>query len=144
MVSSEGLGVCGYARILGVRVAVGFGIRWPDDVRVMAAVCDISDYRAVKSASAAQAGGPLSVRFPAGKPYGIVRLVGATAAPDVVVSGAGDQIASPAAPSPGVQSGRFMVFKDYDARQTSIVVVKPGVRPFDRHARRTARRRSRA
>ncbi len=133
--SSEGLGVCGYITVFGARLAVGFGIRWPDDVRVMAAVCDIGPFRATKSslltsgggALAAQAGGAPVVRFTAGKPYGIVRLTGATSAPNVTVSGAGgDSIVSPPDPSPGVKSGRFMLFKDYAARQTTIVVVKPG------------------
>ena len=133
--SSEGLGVCGYVKLLLVRVAVGFGIRWPDDIRVMAGVCDIGPFRATKSsllmsglsAFAAQDSAAQVVHFAGGKPYGIVRLTGATGAPNVVVSGpAGEQIASPADPSPGVQSGRFMVLKDYVAKQTTIVIAKPG------------------
>ncbi len=132
VLSSEGLGVCGYVVVLGARVAVGFGIRWPDDIRVMAGVCDIGPFRATKSsAGAAQAGGPQVVHFPAGKAYGIVRLTGATGAPNVDVSGpGGEQISSPPDPSPGLRSGRFMVFKDYKARQTTIVVVKPGAAGF--------------
>lgn len=133
--SSEGLGVCGYVVVLGARVAVGFGIRWPDDIRVMAGVCDISPFRATKSsllmsglsAFAAQDSAPQVVKFAGGKQYGIVRLTGSTGAPSVVVSGpGGEQVATPADPSPGIQSGRFMVLKDSVAKQTTIVIAKPG------------------
>lgn len=126
VISSEGLAACGFLDLEVARVAVGFGIRWPFDLSLMGPSCGLSDYRAVKSASAAQAGGPIPVRFPAGEPYGIIRLTGATASPEITISGPGGQIASPAAPSPGVKSGRFLVLKDYKARQTSIVVAKPG------------------
>ena len=67
------------------------------------------------------------MRFSGGRDYGIVRISGQGAPPDVVVSGpGGDAIATPADPSPGLKSGRFMLFKDAAAHQTIVVIAKPG------------------
>ena len=142
VLSSEGTAACGYIVVLGVRVAVGFGIRWPDDISVMAGVCDIGDFRATHSraqvssfapalggpgAFASQADAPRVITFPANTAYGLARITGTTAAPDVVVSGpGGEQSATPAGPAIGVKDGRFMLFKDAAAHQTTVVIVKPG------------------
>ncbi|MBI5105517.1 MAG: hypothetical protein HZB46_11165, partial [Solirubrobacterales bacterium] len=131
VVSSEGFAACGYVRILTERVAIGFGVRWPSSVSVMAPACDIGPYRATRrgfgvlGAFAAQAG-PQAVRFPAGASYGVVRLTGATGPPLVTVAAAGETVQTPSGPEPGVRQGRFMVFKDFDARETIVVVARPG------------------
>ncbi|MCW2959282.1 MAG: hypothetical protein JWP18_2085, partial [Solirubrobacterales bacterium] len=144
VVSSEGLAACGYVTLLAVRVAVGFGIRWPDDLSVMAGVCDIGPYRASRvrlaggdlraggiGALSAQAGGAQTVTFPAGTPYGLVRLTGATGAPDVTLTAPdGTVLAAPVPPAPGVRTDRHLAFKDYAKRQTIFVVPKPGTQAW--------------
>ncbi|MDQ8043581.1 MAG: hypothetical protein REI11_03185 [Patulibacter sp.] len=139
VVSSKGLAACGHVNLLGVEVAVGFGIEWPLDVSVMAPSCDIGPYRAVHAAGARASAArvdakghrlqaaPITVNVPKGKDYALVRLTGDSAPPMVTVSnGAGATVDTPAAPSPGIKTDQFMVFKDYDKKQTIVVIAKPG------------------
>lgn len=130
VISSEGMAACGYVRVLTERVAIGFGVHWPSNLSVMALACDLGPYRAVRDvralgAFAAQAG-PQKAHFPAGLSYGLIRLRGATGPPLVEVTAAGDTVATPSGPEPGVRQGRFMVFKDPGRRETIVVVARPG------------------
>jgi hypothetical protein len=127
-VSSKGFAGC--VEIAGADVGVGYewgpsilwAPSWLADLDIMLHGCSVGDY--LVSASSAQATGARSVKVPAGLPFAVFRLTGATAPPHVtLVSPSGRRIDVPAVGA--LQSKTLGIVHVAPKKLTLVVVHKP-------------------
>lgn len=126
LVNTKGIAACGAVW----EFAIGAYQRWGGSSGTFWA-CSMGELQAkIASASAAQAGSG-SVALDGG-PQGMIRFEGATAPPELALTGPGGRTVKmpPAGQNIGGVEGQYLVIRDPSTNATSVMLADPGKRPW--------------